>query len=130
MGFTHYLYQSRAFTVPEWDKITAEARRIIAAATAKGISLCGPMGNNSPILDAGRIALNGNEDNGEDHESFILDRMPRMERGEKEAFSFCKTARKPYDPVVVSILVAARDAAPDAIRLSSDGGQEALHAHF
>ncbi len=53
-----------------------------------------------------------------------------LERVPSDDFAFCKTARKPYDPVVVSILVAARDIAPDAIRISSDGGDEALVAQF
>ena len=122
MGYTHYWRQSRSFTAQEWARITAEANRILSAA-ANAVQLCGPMGNGVPEVTKGCIALNGDETKGEDHESFVLNR-------EAEEFAFCKTARKPYDPVVVSILCAARDIAPDAIKVSSDGGDEAIQMMF
>jgi hypothetical protein len=47
------------------------------------------------------IALNGNEDYGDAHESFCLHR----DAGNNG--SCCKTARKPYDDVVTAILIRA-----------------------
>lgn len=86
--------------------------------------IMGPMGTGSPKLDNKQIALNGNEKSpaGDlSHESFILWKNPP-----KDSWDFCKTARKPYDAVVVSILALAKKVAPKAISISSDGGRAAL----
>lgn len=43
-----------------------------------------------------------------------------------ESFSFCKTARKPYDLIVVATIVAAHLVNPDGFSLSTDGDEEDL----
>lgn len=123
MGYTNYCEQSRDFTAAEWTELCREATCILVAAASKSISICGPEGNGSPEITTDDIALNGDETKGEDHESFIL-------RRKAESFTFCKTGRKPYDAVVVSVLAAAVKIAPDAIKASSDGGDEAIKMMF
>ena len=95
-----------------------------------GIKLAGPSGEagTQPEFDADSIALNGLAP--DDYESFVLSRVPEIRSGEKESFDFTKTEYRAYDPVVVSILAAAVKVAPDAIKASSDGGDEAIKLMF
>ena len=59
-----------------------------------------------------RISFNGV---GEDaHETFVL--TPK-----ETGFTFCKTARKPYDTLVVAILCLADLTFPGLLSISSDG---------
>lgn len=131
MGYTHYWYQSRAFTETEWTALTAEAKRICAEAS-KTIKLADAAGESgSPEFTPDMIGFNGLGD--ESYESFVLERAPTnppYRAAEKEAFSFCKTARNSYDPVVVSVLNAAFMIAPSVIRISSDGGSEVFRKMF
>ncbi len=120
MGFTHYHPVSRSFTAPEWARITVEVKSILAAAKAKGITVCGGDGKGKPIVNEDIISLNGDAKVGHDHETFYIPRE------HSDHYLFCKTARKPYDEVVVSILATVREIAPDAIEVSSDGGPEAI----
>jgi len=61
------------------------------------------------------ISLNGVGDDA--HESFVF---PGTSPGE----NFVKTNGKPYDEVVVACLVAAQVRFPDALEVTSDGGEE------
>jgi hypothetical protein len=96
----------------------------------KPIALCGPGGKGQPEFTAKWIAFNGSAAKGEDYESFALERRPKKRADETESFAFTKTEYRPYDPVVVSVLAAARQIAPNAIRVKSDGGDEAIRLLF
>ena len=116
MGFRHGFneeYAWRTFPHPE------KAIPMQGAA----IHLAGPSGEagTKPIVNENEIALNGLSP--EDYESFVLSRTP-------EAFDFCKTEYRPYDAVCVSILHVARTVAPDAINVTSDGGDGAIKLLF
>jgi hypothetical protein len=108
---------------PGYDPELAEAAYDEAP---KGpFKIMGPNGTGKPQLDNKKIALNGEEksDVGDlAHETFWLDKNAPKDK----AWSFCKTERKPYDAVVVSILAMAKKVAPKAISISSDGGRSAL----
>jgi hypothetical protein len=97
------------------------------------ILIAGPGGQGMPIFNQEQIALNGKAPH--DYESFVLERDPRgglwtPEMAAEGVFNFCKTEYRAYDAVVVSILAAARLSAPKAIRVSSDGGPEAIRYLF
>lgn len=184
MGYTHFWYQPRGFTALEWERITAEAKRICAKAErglyagkedfasstkderdkhgfrvgfneetawrtfphpelatpmqGAAIKLAGPGGepNTRPEFNADYIGLNGQVPL--DYESFSLERAPVFDERrtytakERAAgpFACTKTEYRPYDAVVVSILAAAKLIAPDAITVSSDGGDEAIKLMF
>jgi hypothetical protein len=142
MGYTHYFYHKRAFTDAEWKAICDETHRIVTAATAAGLQLAWANGDGLPEIDGeplpsdgdvGRIiSLNGQAPL--DHEPLNLTQKPDPQLREHEPgegrFAFCKTARKPYDAVVVSILAAIRETAPDAMTIRSDGGDGAITKHF
>ncbi|MFA5186561.1 MAG: hypothetical protein WC551_08815 [Patescibacteria group bacterium] len=118
MGFTHYWRQSRDFTAKEWGRIAEVARACVAKAEHEGIRLAGWDGTGEPLIDSDRVSLNGRED--ESCETFLLTRVRESD------FNFCKTRERPYDDVVVSILFAAKSIAPNAISVSSDGGDDAI----
>ncbi len=95
--------------------------------SGKPILLASPDGCRKPCLTRHVISLNGKRP--DDYESFVLEKEPRTvlaDRRDPNALSgFCKTEYRPYDAVVVSILHVARTVAPDAIAVSSDGGDMA-----
>jgi hypothetical protein len=123
MGYSHYWRQSRPFTAQEWTSIANTTRQVIQAAEQQGIVLQYEDTVDQPpeITDAW-IRFNGVGHEG--YETFLLERAPANN------FNFCKTAYQPYDVVVVSVLATARDVAPDAITVSSDGGDEAISMQF
>ncbi len=65
----------------------------------------------------GGIELNGARDQA--HEYFSM----REHFSQNDSFTFCKTARKNYDAVVVGCLLIFKHYLKDAIDISSDGDQ-------
>lgn len=107
MGYTHYWKGLRS--TKELAEITKEIIRI------SGVKICNEDGTGEPIVEENYIGLNGTKENNEWHESFYLS-------DKNDGFNFCKTARKPYDKVVVAILVAAIiQEVPGYKTISSDG---------
>lgn len=66
----------------------------------------------------GGIHINGSGD--EAHEDFTL-REHYSQNLESDAFNFCKTARKPYDDVVVACLIILKHYLKELIHIQSDG---------
>ena len=98
MGYTHHFSELVA------DEALAEdTRTIIEAAERLGIAVRGGDGTGEPIVTPQLIALNGDAEEGLDHETFYLSDRPRP----FGCMNFCKTVRKPYDAVVVAILIDA-----------------------
>ncbi|CAI7571440.1 unnamed protein product [Penicillium discolor] len=119
MGYTHY-YAILGWDTPEWQKawtqLIQDVPNIIKEAR---VPLSGPTEDEDEItpvvMDSEKgINLNGVTRNA--HETFIL-----CKPGE---WTFCKTARKPYDVVVTSILLRIWMLAPKNLDLGSDGGYE------
>jgi len=117
-GYTHYWKVKRDFTPQEWSKIKAEAHRLIDAAKADGITIKGGDGTSAPEISDKEIWINGDDKGDKSHETFTLSKS--------KDDNFCKTARKPYDAYVVSLLAFAKKIAPDAISVSSNGGPSAI----
>ncbi|MFV2091156.1 MAG: hypothetical protein ACC642_10885 [Pseudomonadales bacterium] len=99
MGYTHRWAKTRPIDDSEWDAITTVTRKILTIAQEnRGIALSEEYDINSiPVINDEEIRFNGYADEG--HETFCLSR-------EADEFTFCKTANKPYDQVVVAILQA------------------------
>lgn len=91
MGYTHY-YEDITLS----EDIADEVRKIVSAGD---VVICDWDGTGDPIINSEEIRLNGDASTGKDHETFAL-------QNGSEGFTFCKTARKPYDVVVVAILVS------------------------
>jgi hypothetical protein len=111
VGYTHY-WKNREFTAAEWAAMRDAAQRIAARASGQRIKLAGWDGAGRPVIDADEIALNGRGD--ESYESFRITR--------NAGDDFCKTARRPYDAVVVALLTVA--ARVGALTWTSDGDSE------
>ncbi|KAF7971597.1 hypothetical protein HWV62_15519 [Athelia sp. TMB] len=103
MGYTHYWFKLGRHNPQQWEEIfprlSKDAALLIAAS---GVAIAGSAGEGEPYLNEDTIALNGSENHGGSHESFILRRGGVGSRG-----GFCKTAEKPYDVVVTAILIRA-----------------------
>lgn len=112
MGYTHYWTQRRSFTKEEWATILNDIGAILKYAQHDGgVPLADGMGKlgTSPQLTATDIRFNGVDNGGENdfsHETFYIERKIRKPDypGRQRGFDFCKTAEKPYDPVVVACL--------------------------
>ncbi|RZO83004.1 MAG: hypothetical protein EVA65_15795 [Oceanococcus sp.] len=128
MGYMHTWKLSRAFTEIEWLTLTVVAQAL-AMNLPKFSHSAGGFYSEHPLqisdFDVGApgfedslIVFNGA---GPDlaHDTFVLQQQP-------DGFEFCKTARKPYDLLVVAVLRAAYLIAPDAIEISSDGNTDDL----
>lgn len=127
MGYTHYWTQPRNFTPEEFLQISDAARTIIETASGRKfpfdgsrspeheLVICNMGGDRGsrPELSDKCISLNGMGPELE-HETFMIEAAPGA-----DTWTFCKTARKPYDVVVVAILTYL--AADWAFAVSSDG---------
>ncbi|MGR3938430.1 hypothetical protein [Streptomyces sp. BRA346] len=133
MGYTHYFAyapSTREFQ-DAWPRMVADARRIVAHVQSLGIAVTGPLGRGSPETSESCIALNGQFD----HESLVISPGPPNPAHDPYGagqyatrgfvWSFCKTARKPYDLAVCAILLRCWQLAPRAFVIGSDGGWDA-----
>lgn len=107
MGYTHYW--NGGITPEEWTELLPIAKAIIEASDVP-LQYEWDVASEPEVSDE-VIHLNGVDDEG--HEMFFLTPHP-------STFSFCKTDEKPYDEVVVAILIAADTISP-TFSWSSDG---------
>ena len=113
MGYTHYYKNKPAFTNAQWAALTADVKKLLKNSKV-------PLGNSygdvdsKPVFNKHCIVFNGVGDDA--HETASVTK-------EASEFEFCKTARKPYDSVVVEFYKLIRKHAPST-ELSSDGGDE------
>lgn len=139
MGYTHYFTQNQDIPLDQWatlkDQLSAVLRQLPEYSDSAGggysdrlLVICDGEGTTLITApeqlftgyedDAGRdlICFNGDERNGHDlgHETFYLTREGR-------GFSFCKTARKPYDWLVVAALLLVEKHCPGCYEIDSDG---------
>jgi len=95
MAFTHYMQPTRTTTQEQWEAYTKKAKEII---DAFGQPLYNWDGTKEGVeITDGLIRFNGGAAKGEDHETCKIER--------NGVWNFCKTARKPYDAVVVALLM-------------------------
>lgn len=99
------------FTDAQWVAFCADVRKIFDDHWDEIANPNGVVGTN-PYIGRNEISFNGIEDDA--HETCVVRRG-----GVK--FEFCKTARKPYDKVVVKVYKLVRKYLPNT-ELSSDGG--------
>lgn len=120
MGYTHYWTQPKDFTSQEMGDIAASIRLIIREADC---DIVGPHGDEGspPVLTKKNIAFNGRDENS--HETFYLGAKRELPYDgadpERLGWTFCKTANKPYDVVVVACLTFLQQ--DYGFKVSSDG---------
>ena len=114
-GYTNYWQQSEDFTNSEWSKIVRIAKAAIKKAEKHGIVIRDGWGKGKPVVNNKEIYLNGDGEKNLDHETF------RITKKLKDDWGFTKTARKPYDAVVATILVGIKKIAPKKFKPRADG---------
>jgi hypothetical protein len=132
MGYTHYW----TFRIPRGEKHPALEKKYQLALKecAKVAHVyneeCNMRGEDwarlsgytahTPIGTYGGVLINGKESNA--HESFELrEHFKQNFEGFGGGFSFCKTARKPYDIVVTACLAILKYRLGNAIEVSTNG---------
>lgn len=140
MGYTHYLERPTILPKKEWNKFIKELEMLKKNLPERGmtagcefnerIDICGWNEKSGeyellhPIYDktSETIAFNGAGDLG--HESFVAERVVKGSRPDKKTglcFSFCKTARKPYDLFVCLTLISMKRWFMSKVTIGSDG---------
>ena len=125
MGYTHY-YTPTTVTTDKWKEFVDTCKKLhknlpSKTNTAGGyyedeiLKICDGMGEGEPQIDLDGIIFNGNEDKGLAHETLLIGK-------DDIDWSFCKTARKPYDLLVCAVLIAANEIL--GYDVSSDGNFE------
>ena len=110
MGYTHYWKLGRDLTDDEVRRIAEFVPVLAGHAAAAGVPTHWEVNGHDDYF----FSLNGIGDDG--HETFGLSKKATD-------FAFCKTARKPYDSVVVALLCWAHQCCP-AFTWTSDGDDE------
>lgn len=141
MGYTHYWMRDKMNlgSAYYFHKLSQDAQKIIAQAETEGIIIRGPLGNGAPEFTDDYFALNGDEAEGLDHETFVWHRAPEQPEWFTEKYGkdpkrknditdFCKTAHKPYDAVVTAILIRAKTIYGNCVDIESDGNWEMWQA--
>ena len=109
MGYTHYQTQKRRHTNAQWATILTDVAAILKDVQhVQNIPLADGSGEpgTQPELGPDHIWFNGP---GEDaHETFVINRLVAPLEDwmgkDRRGWSFCKTARKPYDLAVTACL--------------------------
>ena len=121
-GYSNYWQQSEDFTSSEWSKIVRLAKAAIKTAEKHGIIIRDGWGKGKPVVNNKEIFINGDAKNNLDHETFYLTKKRDMKKKYSEPGSgFTKTARKPYDAVVATILVGIKKIASKKFTARADG---------
>ncbi len=86
----------------------------------------GPWGTDAPLLSDHGVGFNGDAARGFEHEAFDLARVYYPAPWETpdlsgRFFSFCKTARKPYDLAVTASLLLLQRHFGSTVQVTSDG---------
>ncbi len=125
MGYTHYWTfkkDNSKHTEEKYQLALRQCQRIIRrwnkevkAIDEKNPHRLSGYSAHTEIAQYKGIKFNGTQENG--HEDFVL----RETYGENGPFNFCKTARKPYDAVVVACLVTLNHYLKDNVIVTSDG---------
>lgn len=115
MGYTHYFEQKRDCPAKAWELISSDFGKILGDRDARGL-IQREYDNPAPPEVGPRIRFNGIGEAG--HETMLVSRK----KPKDESFQFCKTAYKPYDAVVVALLlVMFHHTKSDVWDIGSDG---------
>jgi hypothetical protein len=119
MGYTRYWNRTEK---PLTQDFVDFCKEVFNKCEKRGIKICNWDGHGEPIATTEKIAFNGEYRNdGYDlsHESFLLNSVA--------GFDFCKTARKPYDYAVRTILSEAKKQG-FVTEVSSDGANNKIYS--
>lgn len=116
MGYTHY-WENTADTIPYEALVII--REIMGEAQSAGLIQYEHDEAKPPVVTEKMIRFNGVGDNG--HETFCFNVQDDYRTSEGRRFAFCKTAEKPYDVVVMKVLIVLKYYLRDGLKVTSDG---------
>ena len=119
MGYTHYWRLKPTILPTEAVLVLGE---LLWHAYTRGVVQYEFGDPQPPLVSDTEIRFNGVGEQG--HETFHF-LAPAVGRPDSvRTFQFCKTARKPYDQVVMQVLIVLKHYLGDAISVTSDGDFE------
>ena len=125
MGYTHYYYQKPALDGDKFKVFASDCIDIVKEAIVQGTRIVGWDGDamTDPEFTESVVQFNGYKD--EAHETFAVSRATSGDCPDEQGrlFSFCKTARKPYDAAVCACLIALKHHFGDDVAIHSDGDE-------
>jgi hypothetical protein len=116
MGYTHY-WENYAHDIP--PQALAIIRQIVFQAYRDGIIQYESDMKKEPVVTNKLIRFNGIGENG--HETFSFDVEDGYRTSEGKPFDCCKTAQRPYDDIVMKVLIVLKHYLKDQVHVSSDG---------
>ena len=116
MGYTHY-WENNANVIPV--EAILIIREIVDQAYAGGVIQVEHNRTGLPIVTERLIRFNGVGELG--HETFRFDVDDVYRTHEGHHFAFCKTNQKPYDAVVMKVLIVLKWALKELVTIRSDG---------
>lgn len=132
MGYTHYWYinyNGADLDKNLWNEFMIIARDIILRSD---VMIRDGFGQNLPIIRDDLLWLNGDADLNEDFETMFI--TPIYDKSKPKVgvneFNFTKTGRRPYDKIVVAILLIFKYMFWNQVILKTDGETEDLIAGF
>jgi len=131
MGYTHYYERKNGSEISDesWQVICDGTRDIIKRAGKDGIKLDRAKDSNQKLsVTKKHIWFNGVEDDA--HETFYIEKIAShawlRSSNNYTTSAFCKTNRKPYDAVVVSVLALIKAVVGKEVLINSDGVHEGV----
>lgn len=133
MGYTHYFTQKQQPSNEQWqvlkekviavyDTMQKQKKRTRSFIVCNGVGEVQIHQAQDLFIEQGQsICFNGEAKLGLDHETFYLTSK------RNKNFEFCKTAQKPYDFLVVAVLILADYYCPNCYNISSDGSKDDWH---
>ena len=118
--YTHYWYSKTHLDPDIFNRFAADVKKVLKEIGVPLARECDDP-DTDPVINEQEVRFNGIGDDG--HETFLFTRDTCKQDytdGDK-AFTFCGTARKPYDIAVTACLVLARYHFGNSVRVSSDG---------
>ena len=115
MGYTHY-WRTTKFKDEQWARLCESTKKVITLAVEQGIMVDREDDDEDqpPLICDSLITFNGRGDEG--YETFYFQKN-------NTTFQFCKTGLRPYDAVVVAVLILAHYYDND-FYWSSDGDRD------
>ena len=118
MGYTHYWEIKQPNRISSYS--LAVIRQEVMAAYRSGLVQKECNDPTAPVITDSLIRFNGVGEAG--HETFYFDMNDAYRTEAGKHFAFCKTARKPYDQIVMRVLIALQWDLKDGLQVTSDGG--------
>lgn len=128
MGYTHYWRRPQSLDPVKFEQFATDCKAIFKEARDLNIKLANGMGDlgRGPKALAWEVSFNGEQPN--DYETVLIKQQTEIRKWDDpdengNFFEFCKTGRRPYDPIVTAVLIALKHHFPE-VEISSDGGPE------